>query len=60
MQFTDRLIRPPRKGFFSLSAQVIESSSAVAYRPLYATGFEATHPPASPVSVSAIITVSRA
>jgi hypothetical protein len=45
---------------FSLSAQVIESSSAVAYQPLYATGFEATHPPVSPVSVSATITVSRA
>jgi hypothetical protein len=45
---------------FSISAQVITSSSAVAYQPLYATGFEATHPPVTPLSVSAAVTVSRA
>lgn len=49
-----------RKGvLFSLSAQVVTSSSAVAYQPLYATGFEAADPPVTPVSVSATITVSR-
>jgi hypothetical protein len=45
---------------FFLSAQVITSSSAVAYQPLYAIGFEATHLPVTPLSVSATITVSRA
>jgi hypothetical protein len=45
---------------FSLSAQVVTSSSAVAYQPLYATGFEASHPPVTPVSVSATTTVRRA
>jgi hypothetical protein len=45
---------------FSLSAQVVTSSSAVAYQPLYATGFEASDPPVTPVSVSATMTIRRA
>jgi len=44
---------------FSLSAEVVTSSSAVAYQPLYESGFEAANPPVTPVSVSATITIIR-
>jgi len=52
-------VSTPKGILFSLSAEVVTSSSAVAYQPLYATGFAAAHPPVTPVSVSATITVSR-